>query len=355
VTPAPKSRPTPPTGSRPAGRRGLEFQLVPEDPLRRALRLQLGPWATRLLGFLALLATAGSVAGWATLPRVLSGPRAERTMAVQSERRIQLGERLQALTAELEESALRVAGTARRVEKAHRLMALPSPPAPQAATAEGEIDSIFSAVARRGRELEAEVAAALARLEKMLDEVESLDRQRPPWLATVPSLSPLGRSESVLVAGFGPRRNPYTQELDFHAGLDLAAPLGTPVLAPADGRVLFAGVFDRQDGEWWRLGRVVAIRHGERYLTLFGHCDGLLVKRGEAVRRGEEIATVGKSGWSTTVHLHYEVREGVGGTARAVDPRLHILDASWDDEESLFEGATRPGAREGTPLPRALR
>ncbi|HSM51773.1 MAG TPA: M23 family metallopeptidase, partial [Thermoanaerobaculia bacterium] len=345
----------PPSGSRPFRRRGLELQLVPEDPLRRALRLRLGPWATRLLGLLALLATAGSVAGWATLPRTLSGPRAERTMAVQSARRIQLGERLQALTAELGESARRVAGATRRVEKAHRLMALPSHPAPKAAAAEGEVDSIFSAVARRGRELEGEVAAALVRLEKMLDEVERVDRQRPPWLATVPSISPLGRSESVLVAGFGPRRNPYTQELDFHAGLDLAAPLGTPIMAPADGRVLFAGVFERQEGDWWRLGRVVAIRHGERYLTIFGHCADLLVGRGESVRRGEEIATVGKSGWSTTVHLHYEVREGVGGAARAVDPRLHILDASWDDEENLFEGASRPGLRAGAPLPRALR
>jgi len=355
VKPAPPFRPTPPTGSRPVRRRGLEFQLVPEDPLGRAFRLQLGPWATRLLGLLALLATAGSVAGWATLPLALSGPRAERTLAVQSERRTQLGERLQALATELEESARRVAGAARRVEKAHRLMTLPSPPQPEAPAPEADLDSIYAAVAKRGRQLEAEATATLARLEKMLDDVERLDRQRPPWLATVPSISPLGRSESVLVAGFGPRRNPYTQELDFHGGLDLAAPLGTPVLAPADGRVLFAGVFDRQEGEWWRLGRVVALRHGERYLTIFGHCDGLLVSRGDAVRRGQEIATVGKSGWSTTVHLHYEVREGVGGTARAVDPRLHILDASWDDEESLFEGAGRLAPREGSPLPRALR
>jgi len=355
VRQAPPFRPTPPTGSRPLRRRGLEFQLVPENPLRRALRLRLGPWATRITGLLALAATAASLAGWATLPRTLSGPRAERTLAVQSARRTQLGERLQALAAELEESARSVSETARRVEKAHRLMALPTPPLPTTPAPAEDVGSIYGAVARRGRQLAGEVSAGLARLESMLDDVERLDRQRPPWLATVPSISPLGVAESVLVAGFGPRRNPYTQELDFHVGLDLAAPLGTPVLAPADGRVLFAGVFDRQEGDWWRLGRVVAIRHGERYLTIFGHCDALRVSRGAAVRRGQEIATVGKSGWSTTVHLHYEVREGVGRVARAVDPRLHILDASWNDEESLFEEVARPGAREGAPLPRALR
>ncbi len=350
----PQFRPTPPTGAQLVRRRGLELQIVPENPRRRALRLHLGPWTARLFGLFVLLAVAGSAAGWATLPWTLGVPRAERTAAVQSERRTQLGERLKALTGELEESARLAAAAARQVEKAHRLLALPNHPMTAPPPAGEEVETVFAAVARRGLRLEAEVASVLTRTERMLDEIEGIDRQRPPWLAQVPSISPLGRAESVLVAGFGPRRNPYTQELDFHAGLDLAAPLGTPVLAPADGNVVFAGVFDRREGEWWRLGRLVALRHGERFLTLFGHCDQLLVRRGERVRRGQPIATVGGTGWTTTQHLHYEIREGVGRDPRPVDPRLHVLDRVWDEEEGLFEIVRTPPAQR-FPLPSPLR
>ena len=100
---------------------------------------------------------------------------------------------------------------------------------------------------------------------------------------------------------------------------------------------------------------MVALRHGDRFLTLFGHCERLSVRVGQRVVRGQPIATVGKSGWSTTMHLHYEIRRrGAGGTWGAVDPRLYILDQSWEDEDRLLAAGWSAPPPVGAPLPRTL-
>ncbi|ETW92408.1 MAG: hypothetical protein ETSY1_43750 [Candidatus Entotheonella factor] len=105
-----------------------------------------------------------------------------------------------------------------------------------------------------------------------------------------------------LTSRFGPRRRTC------HDGIDIAAPLGTPVRAAADGRVVFSG---RRRG----YGNLVIIQHNQIYRTAYAHLRTRKVRRGQRVRQGKVLATVGRSGRATGPHLHFEVR--VRNQARA--------------------------------------
>lgn len=127
---------------------------------------------------------------------------------------------------------------------------------------------------------------------------EFLQAQKSILLAT-PSLWPvIGRISS----GFGDTRlSSSSGGTRPHMGIDVAAPSGTPVVAPADGLVSFAG----REAEY---GRLICLDHGHGYSTMFGHLKDLFVQTGDKVKRGQTIGTVGTSGNSTGPHLHYEVR-----------------------------------------------
>lgn len=86
-----------------------------------------------------------------------------------------------------------------------------------------------------------------------------------------------------------------------HLGLDLKAPLGTPVLSTAEGRVIYAGK------QFSGYGNVVIIEHRRRWTSLYAHLHTIKVKLGQKVRGGETIGTVGNTGKSTGVHLHFEL------------------------------------------------
>jgi murein DD-endopeptidase MepM/ murein hydrolase activator NlpD len=96
------------------------------------------------------------------------------------------------------------------------------------------------------------------------------------------------------------RRHPLLGVVRKHAGIDIAAAAGTPITAPAPGRVSFSG---RKFG----YGNVVDIDHGNGVLTRYAHCRALMVREGDEVAAGAVIATVGRSGLATAPHLHYEV------------------------------------------------
>jgi murein DD-endopeptidase MepM/ murein hydrolase activator NlpD len=98
-----------------------------------------------------------------------------------------------------------------------------------------------------------------------------------------------------------------------HAGTDMAAPVGTPIYAPADGVVTYAGW---QSG----YGRLIKIKHEFGLETRYGHLSAMKVEVGQRVSRGERIGDMGNSGRSTGPHLHYEVR--VGG--KPIDPMIYI-------------------------------
>ncbi len=115
---------------------------------------------------------------------------------------------------------------------------------------------------------------------------------------------------------FGPRENPRDGSPEFHSGLDISVPAGTPVRVTADGIVSFAG---------WSTGsgNLVVIEHGFGNATFYAHNTSIAVKVGEKVRRGDIISHSGSTGDSTGPHVHYEVRHN----GKAINPREFIMEA----------------------------
>jgi murein DD-endopeptidase MepM/ murein hydrolase activator NlpD len=115
------------------------------------------------------------------------------------------------------------------------------------------------------------------------------------------------RDSYRMTSGFGTRWG------RLHAGLDFAAPIGTPIYATADGVVTEAG---------WSsgYGRMIKIQHEFGIETRYAHLNAIRVDVGQRVSRGERIGDMGNSGRSTGPHLHYEIR--VGG--QAVNPMIYI-------------------------------
>lgn len=136
-------------------------------------------------------------------------------------------------------------------------------------------------------------------------------RENREFLVATPSIWP---SEGHLSSTFGYRTSPFTGQAAMHAGLDVANKVGTPIVAPAKGRVTFTG----WDGAY---GICVTINHGNAVTTRYAHMQRSVVKEGQMVNRGELIGYVGNTGRSTGPHLHYEVR--VGGVP--VNPMRYIL------------------------------
>ena len=169
----------------------------------------------------------------------------------------------------------------------------------------------------------------------------------------IPSRSPIEPASAVPISAFGPRISPLTHRPQFHAGLALAALAGTPVIAPAAGRVTFAGRVPGSAGAAWRtLGTVVVLAHDERTRTLFGYLGSVRVRRGQTVRRGDPLGGVGVNRFSPTPQLHYGVWKSDGRRWTPVDPRLHVLDADWITAREVRSPAVSPRDLE---LPAAFR
>ena len=132
----------------------------------------------------------------------------------------------------------------------------------------------------------------LVALETLLMQ-NSLDRR------LFPSASPVPGAEAS--SDFGWRIDPFTGKNAMHEGVDFMAPEGTAILASAGGIVVYAGLHPQY-------GNMIEIDHGNDIVTRYGHASRLLVKAGQVVRRGQEIAEVGSTGRATGNHLHFEVR-----------------------------------------------
>lgn len=116
-------------------------------------------------------------------------------------------------------------------------------------------------------------------------------------LASTPAVRPI---RGWVTSRFGYRTSPFTGLREFHKGLDIATRKGTPIHATADGIITSVA----RKG---LLGKIIVINHGHGLMTRYAHIDKALKKRGDRVKRGEAIATVGNSGRTTGPHLHYEV------------------------------------------------
>ncbi|MFN3696237.1 MAG: M23 family metallopeptidase [Pseudobdellovibrio sp.] len=149
--------------------------------------------------------------------------------------------------------------------------------------------------------------------EQSVIELWELLSDRQSLLAATPSIKP---ARGPIGSRYGYRIDPINGRQRMHAGLDISAPPGTPVRAPADGVVSFAGWDDQY-------GKLVSIDHGYGVLTRYGHNSQLFVQVGQKVSKYDVISAVGSTGRSTGPHLHYEVR--VNGVA--VNPVNYILDS----------------------------
>jgi len=125
------------------------------------------------------------------------------------------------------------------------------------------------------------------------------------WIGTGIFAWPLPQSFTI-TSPFGYRQDPFTGEMSYHGGTDIAAPQGTPILAAADGTVTVANGTDPWGGSY---GYHVKLDHGGGMETLYAHCLAIAVTAGQQVQQGEVIGYVGSTGNSTGKHLHFEVRE----------------------------------------------
>jgi murein DD-endopeptidase MepM/ murein hydrolase activator NlpD len=217
--------------------------------------------------------------------------------------------------------------------------------------------SIYSSTIQQGERLRVRVRGQIRAVEAGVAEVRQFEGAHADLVRDTPAACPLRGDRFVLTVPFGRQRSAFTHDLGLHAGIDLAAPRGTEIVAPADGVVVFAGTYPLgRSPVWWRFGNLVAVAHGDRFLTLYGHCGELRVVAGRRVQRGDTLATVGSSGWSVSPQLHYEVRKrDAGGEMVPVDPLLYILDRNWPNEERPVAGPrAQPQPRSYEPLPPGL-
>jgi murein DD-endopeptidase MepM/ murein hydrolase activator NlpD len=155
------------------------------------------------------------------------------------------------------------------------------------------------------------LSARMAFQSKSYHEIDGFIKNKEQLLACTPAIQPVSNKDlSRIASGFGYRIDPVYKTSKFHAGLDFAAPQGTPIYATANGTIEVAG----NTGNGY--GNHVVINNGYGYSTLFGHMFRVKVRAGQKVKRGEIIGWVGSTGKSTGPHCHYEVHRN----GDAVDP-----------------------------------
>jgi murein DD-endopeptidase MepM/ murein hydrolase activator NlpD len=176
---------------------------------------------------------------------------------------------------------------------------------PQKSNAESALGDLIS-------EVELRVSESQELQKTITEEFEARRKQ----LEHIPTIKPLlsGRITDL----FGKRRDPFIARTRHHQGLDIGAPRGTEVYAPANGVVEFVKTTYRRNRGY---GKAVVINHGHGIKTLYGHLFKINVKAGQKIERWDLIGLVGDTGRATGPHLHYEV--WVDGEAR--DPMLFIL------------------------------
>jgi murein DD-endopeptidase MepM/ murein hydrolase activator NlpD len=182
---------------------------------------------------------------------------------------------------------------------------------PTVSTAEGEVGSAM----RRSNEIRVDLNGLIRRanlLASSFKEAGDSLAVHSARLAATPSIMP---TQGWLSSAFSSMRaHPILHMARPHEGIDVTAPMGSPIEAPAAGVVRDAG---------WEpgFGNTIVIDHGFGTVTKFAHASKILVREGQRVSRGQRIALVGNTGLATGPHLHYEVH--VNG--RAVDPLRYVL------------------------------
>jgi hypothetical protein len=142
---------------------------------------------------------------------------------------------------------------------------------------------------------------------KSYDDVLNMALNKEKMLSSIPAIQPVSNKDLKKTAsGWGYRIHPIYKVRKMHYGMDFSAPVGTPVYATGDGKIIeIKGSKRSRSG----FGLEITIDHGFGFETQYAHLNAFNVKRGQKVKRGDIIAFVGNTGGSTAPHLHYEVHK----------------------------------------------
>jgi len=278
----------------------------------RVHRLEISPWLAVLAGLLLCSLVATSVLGLTGLTGLRIGTRTEALSAGRAAPSLESPENLAVLAARLGELQARMARLEAVGQRVSGLAGVPArsfgfgqaPAQGGPAPADGAVPTL--------RELRLALDTlrtdADAKAEGF-DLLESLWLERAARAARRPRQMPV--SGGYDASGFGLRIDPFTGRSARHEGVDFAAPTGTPIVAAAGGVVVAAEATHDY-------GNMIDIDHGDGLVTRYAHASQLLVRVGDLVKPGQEIAKVGSTGRSTGPHLHFEVHvNGVPANPKA--------------------------------------
>lgn len=165
------------------------------------------------------------------------------------------------------------------------------------------------------------------------DEVTDMAVKKEEYWASIPALQPIvNENLNLLASGFGMRVHPILKVRKMHSGVDFAAPKGTPIYATGDGvvkevKTVFGGY-----------GKYIEIDHGFGFVTRYAHMNDFKVKKGQKVKRGDIIGTVGNTGSSTAPHIHYEVMKD----GKFVNPVNYFFkDLTPEEYDKILELASK--------------
>jgi murein DD-endopeptidase MepM/ murein hydrolase activator NlpD len=326
----------------------LEFQFHPASRQSAVRTVVLGERGERVAMVSAGLVALLSVSLWVTVPAVL-------TRAVRARRAASIVEVSASVRTAYRDVETRAAGMRDRALDAGDLISRAAflygvAPAAWPHRLNPEAGVLATADPER---LVPALGRYLSGLERGLGLIAERESADPSLAASTPSILPLASDLVEPAVRFGPRVSPWTGTDEFFAGMDLAAPAGAPVVAPAAGTVLFAGrVLASVNSRLARFGNLVVLGHGPAGATVFGYMAKVDVRRGQRVLRGQKLGTVGSTGWTMSPGLHYELwRTGPDGLS-PTDPRFAMLDLKLSGHDVSLEkmlGTSVPGPIE--PLP----
>ena len=178
------------------------------------------------------------------------------------------------------------------------------------------------------------IASQLYNQSVSYDTLFAMARNKSAMLAHIPAIFPVKETEVKYISSFfGYRPDPIYKVEKFHSGFDFSATLGTETYATGDGVVA-----DVERNEWG-YGNMVIIDHGYGYKTRYAHLQKAAVRKGQKVKRGQKIGTIGDSGKTTGVHLHYEVLKN----DVQIDPiNFFYNDLTPDEYELILQQSTLP-------------
>lgn len=298
----------------------IEVQVHPADVTRTARFFFLKARHLRLLLFAAVPALAVVGYGISQAPRVAEGVWLAWKVAREERVKRDLRQERAALQARERETRQRLQHAAQELRRFRLILGLEP----------------FSAAGGKG---EGDLQNWARALEEEAEALVAFSRKQAELFASLPAICPVERGSFAVSSRFGLRVSPFTGAMEFHKGLDFAAPEGLPVRATGQGVVVFAGRVGTENPPWARLGNVVVLSHGERYFTVYAHLSRVLAQPGQKLRRGEVVGEVGSTGWSTAPHLHYEVRRWAEGELVPVDPAFFLLDYPMASQELAMGGA----------------